>query len=571
MASVPLARKKAPPARRELAISRAILQATLRTTTDAILVSRARASVIEFSESFAAMWAVPAPLLKEGSLEKLMAHVELQLPDAAAFRRSCDDIYAHPERSSEDTLHLLDGRVIERHSNPLRLARRFIGRVWSFSDVTQERRVEAALRTETHVLELLNTVGHNLTSKLDLAGVVRAVIAAGTDVSGGAYGAFIPEALRPAPAVERYLRASCGDARRFLPLRRELEQALGSGAVPGNRQLCINDLSCTSKRGSFPRRGGSPLRAARSMVFMPVISRTGETLGGLLFVHESAGAFTPRTVDILGGLAAQAAVAIDNNLLYARLKKQVSELRVALRLQRSHLRSIRSVSRRLMRLEEEQGKRLGRELHDRVGANISALLLGVELIRKESQGKSHPLLDARLGAFGKTLHDTLDDVKHLLAGLRPVCLDEFGLLSALRHRADELTGGTEVEFVVTGEDPSPRLSPECETAFFRIAQEAWNNVLKHAHASRAVLTLARKGRAVSMQIDDDGTGILSVPSSARGPSLGLTTMRERAEAIGAVLDIGPSTTMTGVRLRLVCARARPATQREKPFRGAPRT
>jgi signal transduction histidine kinase len=207
-----------------------------------------------------------------------------------------------------------------------------------------------------------------------------------------------------------------------------------------------------------------------------------------------------------------------------------------------------------MHAEAAQGRRLGRELHDRVGSNISAMLLTVALVRKEMDTAPAAGPSSRLGALEEMLNTTMQHVRDLLSDLRPTGLDELGLVAALRHHAALLSARSEVEFIVSGREFSPRLDPDCEMAFFRIAQEAWTNALKHAHATRVVLTLTSTRRRVLMQVQDDGRGFL--PAAGKIPTLGLTTMRERAQAIGATLNVAHSTG-AGVRLDLILPR--PAT------------
>lgn len=201
---------------------------------------------------------------------------------------------------------------------------------------------------------------------------------------------------------------------------------------------------------------------------------------------------------------------------------------------------LQSLSRRLIEAEEGERKRLGRELHDQVGANLSAMLLGIELIRNEVPHEAGGRLGRRLVDLEGILHDTISHVRDVLADLRPIALDELGLLAALRHQAGVLSARTGVRFVVTGNEPSPRLSPAREIAFYRIAQEAWTNALKHADCAQVTSTLDEANRCVRMCVQDDGKGFEAGEKVHAIASLGLTTMRERAEAIGAVLELATS-------------------------------
>lgn len=210
-----------------------------------------------------------------------------------------------------------------------------------------------------------------------------------------------------------------------------------------------------------------------------------------------------------------------------------------------------------MEAEEEGRKRLGRELHDRVGANLSALGMGLELLRKQLPDDGAGPIGKRLADLQQILDDTMAHVRAVLADLRPTALDELGLLPALRHQGAVLTSRSGIQFLVGGSEPLPRLTPQCEIAFYRIAQEAWANAMKHSDARSVALTIGQQGELVSMSIEDDGKGFELAGLPAGTPNLGLTTMRERAEAIGAVLQVDAAPGV-GVSVHLSLSRDLPA-------------
>jgi signal transduction histidine kinase len=128
-------------------------------------------------------------------------------------------------------------------------------------------------------------------------------------------------------------------------------------------------------------------------------------------------------------------------------------------------------------------------------------------------------------------------VRNLMAELRPVALDDYGLLAALRTYTAEFSKrfGTDVE--VSGNDPAPRPPLPAETALFRIAQEALSNVAKHARATKVEVRLAEANGRVVLSVTDNGVGFDSSRQPVETQSWGVATMRERAEAVGATLTI----------------------------------
>jgi signal transduction histidine kinase len=212
-------------------------------------------------------------------------------------------------------------------------------------------------------------------------------------------------------------------------------------------------------------------------------------------------------------------------------------------LQRSFSR-LRELSRRVMEAEEAERRNISRELHDRVGQNRSALNLSLNLIRAQLPAGSPQALVERLADAQRLVESAVRQVRDVMADLRPPVLDDYGLLAALRTHADALSGRLGVPVVVTGQEPDPRLSPTTETALFRIAQEALNNVSKHARAANVQVRLAASNGAVELAVSDDGVGFDAGASSPERATWGLKTMRERAEAVGATLRIesGPGGT-----------------------------
>lgn len=417
-------------------------------------------------------------------------------------------------------------------------------------------RAEEALRDETRVLELLNRIGRDLSANLDLHAVLQAVTDAGTEIGAAEFGMFVSRA----PAVDQ----SAASGRGFFAARKAIGEALAQGSLDWDQASHCDDLradAALSHRLLLDRvPAAEPV--PRSLMFIPLVSRSSDVLGALVFGHGAPAAFTGRTERILGGIAAQAAVAIDNARLYLQVTREIREQRLLSSLQEDYLRRLRSLSWRLMHAEELERKHLGRELHDRVGSNLNALLLGLALVRSELPSPSAEQVASRLADLEQTVRDTMEHVRDVLSDLRPTALDELGLVPALRHQAAVLSVRSGVEFRVAGSEPVPRMAAECEIAFFRIAQEAWANALKHGHAHHVQTTVDQKGRLVSMNVRDDGVGFDPAARQPGSPSLGLTIMRERAEAMGAALAMesspGHGVSVTVGLVRTPAARFEPA-------------
>jgi signal transduction histidine kinase len=230
---------------------------------------------------------------------------------------------------------------------------------------------------------------------------------------------------------------------------------------------------------------------------------------GIVAAYDKLGP-DPRFLDddmrIAEALAARAASAVD-------LRQRISA------------ESVRS----MLAAQEEERKRMARELHDQTGQ----ALVSIQLALKP--------LEARAGAEAvepvrELVADALADVRRLAVQLRPSLLDDFGLVAALERLGESLRdqGGPAVE-LETDLSEGERLPDEVETALYRIAQEALTNVVKHARASRARVRMTRGDRSLTLTIEDDGRGF-SVESVPEG-RFGLLGIRERVALLAGNVSL----------------------------------
>jgi PAS domain S-box-containing protein len=206
---------------------------------------------------------------------------------------------------------------------------------------------------------------------------------------------------------------------------------------------------------------------------------------------------------------------------------------------RQAAQDLHGLTRRLVQAEEAERRRLARELHDRVGQSLSALNINLDIVSRESHALT-PALRQRLHDSLGLVDSTLQSIENVMAELRPPLLDEYGLGAALGWHAEEFARRTGVRVAVADRNPaqSKNARPEAAVALFRIAQEALNNVLKHARATNVRLEVSATDEELILHVEDDGQGFEL--ASARRGRWGMTTMRERAEAAGGQLHIASS-------------------------------
>jgi PAS domain S-box-containing protein len=203
---------------------------------------------------------------------------------------------------------------------------------------------------------------------------------------------------------------------------------------------------------------------------------------------------------------------------------------------------LRALSRRLFEVQEEERRRLARDLHDDVGQALTALKIQLEsLARGELAARSGELAArSRVDECVDTVQHTLERVRQLSLSLRPPQLDDLGLAAALRSHLDRQARVAGLQAHFEADDPPADVAPDTETACFRVAQEAINNVLRHARARNLWLRLFANGGRLALSVRDDGSGfdLEKVRSrAARGASLGLVGMEERMALAGGAFEL----------------------------------
>jgi signal transduction histidine kinase len=269
------------------------------------------------------------------------------------------------------------------------------------------------------------------------------------------------------------------------------------------------------------------------VIRMPLIYQS-ETIGQLIVAPRAHGeALSPMDRHLLENIAHQAGMAVRAVNLTADLQRS---------------------RQRLVTAREEERRRLRRDLHDGLGPNLASQglkLAAVKQLLENNPAAAIPLLD-QVMAQNKS---TVEDVRHLVYGLRPPALDELGLVAAIRDHVAGMDGKSTLQIEITEpEGGLPALSAAVEVAAYRIVLEALTNVIRHAQAKHCAIrfSLSQNGSNKNLQIEvvDDGLGL---PGDLR-LGVGLRSMRERAEELGGscVIESGIlSGTCVGVGLPLI--------------------
>jgi two-component system, NarL family, sensor histidine kinase DegS len=207
--------------------------------------------------------------------------------------------------------------------------------------------------------------------------------------------------------------------------------------------------------------------------------------------------------------------------------------------ERQQQANVRAYIQQITRAQEEERKRIARDLHDDVSPDIIILIQKLDNITSAQKAK---VADVRAGLkeVREQAVKALEGLRATAQGLRPRIIDDLGLVAALEWIAEELEHDQKVAISVETKDMDRKLSSETQILLFRIAQEALNNIRKHAHASKVTINLEGGEDYVEMTVTDDGQGFKApdrIEGMVSAGRLGLMGMHERARLLNGTLHI----------------------------------
>jgi PAS domain S-box-containing protein len=223
------------------------------------------------------------------------------------------------------------------------------------------------------------------------------------------------------------------------------------------------------------------------------------------------------------------------------LREEIAErLRVEHELGLNHDR-LRELSRRLVEVQEEERRAIARELHDRAGQTLSALNINLTIMSDQLSEETRQRIGTRLKESMRLTTDVVGLIRSVVSDLRPMVLYDYGLQAALAAyiREYKVQYGLDVRFIQP-QSEIPRLEPGVNMTVLRIMQEALTNVARHARADQVQVSIGLEAETIHLTVQDDGVGITDVLKASRPDSHGLKIMRERAEAYGGSLNVGPA-------------------------------
>jgi two-component system, NarL family, sensor kinase len=316
-----------------------------------------------------------------------------------------------------------------------------------------------------------------------------------------------------------------------------IELALGEGvagwvADHGEPAVIVDNKTADPRYRYIPALRGEEFT---SMVSVPVVTPLGHLVGVLNVHTRERREFSAADVELLRSVAGLVAGAIEN----ARLHRRLADREEALE----------RFAERTVEWQEQERRRLAGEIHDGISQRIVSLFF--HLSAAADAIPADPVVAAEQVARAQELAAAaLDEARSAIAGLRPPVLDDLGLAASLDSLAHSFP-----TLDVRVEAAELRMAEHAETAVYRTAQEALQNVAKHADAQSVRLRLQRHKDRVVLEVTDDGAGFDTAAPSVGGPGgpgptgFGLAGMRERAELLGGHLDLA-ATPGRGTTVRL---------------------
>ncbi|MCI0519097.1 MAG: GAF domain-containing sensor histidine kinase [Chloroflexi bacterium] len=372
-----------------------------------------------------------------------------------------------------------------------------------------------ALLQYVHELEAVNELAEALTLGQGVDGVIETAlrrVAALMQVDAGSIYLFEENgsALRLKASQGRIPSDLAAAIARVDPKSYPLSELLASGHAIAIDDARLPSGLCKELVDILTREGYLSWACAP-------LKMEGEIIGVYHLGKRGLRSFSPHDLALLEVIGNVLGSSLSNAQLLLDLRHKENELRRALH--------------RTVELQEEERKRLARELHDEIGQALTSILINLKTIQESCDQQA---VNDRLNDLRFLTARTIEELRRLAMDLRPAALDNLGIVPALRWYVQQSAERTGLDIRFLGPEKFERLSPEAELVLYRVAQEGLTNAIRHGRARQVVVALERDQDVVRLSITDNGAGF-NPDSLERG--LGLIGIRERVELLYGNFDI----------------------------------
>ncbi len=386
-------------------------------------------------------------------------------------------------------------------------------------DVTEARRLEQQIMETNQNLLALNDIASTVNQSMDLETVLNTALDKVLELLKGNTGGIL---LLDKKSQTLSYRAYRGLSEEFVEgvAGLKLGEGIAGRVAQLGKPIYVDDISKDPRltREVVIKEG---LRAFASV---PLQSKK-KVLGVMNIASHTAGPFGHPDIQLLISVANQVAIAIENAELYNEVQRK-EEMRGEL-------------LRQIISTQEDERKRIARGLHDETSQALTGLAVNLQVVM-DALPLDVDQVKVKLRRIQNMAINTLDEIHRVIYELRPSLLDDLGLVAAVNWHAENYleAAGVKVHLETIGVER--RLSAEVETALFRIIQEASTNIVRHAGANSASITIDFKHASVAICIKDNGKGFdldKVMRSKDKGYGLGLLGMKERVEFLNGSLSI----------------------------------
>ena len=265
------------------------------------------------------------------------------------------------------------------------------------------------------------------------------------------------------------------------------------------------------------------LRQSAATLWGMPLNANGEIIGVLVVGFTKPYEWLPTEREMMRAIADRSALAIDRRRMIDSLQER--EVRIA------------ELSGHLLRVQEDERKRISRELHDETGQALMVIRLYLGMLESTAAGRGSRSQKNKIRETVEVVDRTIEGIRRIIGRLSPLVLKELGLVAAIRKEAKDLAKNTGIRARVMVAEDLNRLDPEVEMVIYRVVQETLHNVAKHSNAKSANIILNYDDKSLRLLVEDDGVGFSSKSSNSRGNSFGLAGIKERVHSIGGEVRV----------------------------------
>ena len=408
----------------------------------------------------------------------------------------------------------VNARLVPRNGKPAIQA--------SFRDITERKLLERELALWLWEQETLSTIDRQLVSSVHLQTVLNTICFQAKMLTRSDWTGVMMVDLA---ANQVRWRAVKGN---HVPLSEEPFQ-LGKvhwSIVQKREPFVMNDFGSNPE---LPIEEFPPFQEERivSAVRFPLIV-DHEIRGQLVVGYRQHHDFSPREIRLLSSLAEKSSIALANAQLYDNLLARERELEL--------------LSGARAKAQEEERRRIAREIHDSLGQMLTAIKFNIEILEDAADLQDEENR-RRIGDIKSLLDNAMAEAREISYNLMPSVLVDFGLVPALQLLCEQFSKRNNLKVYVHTSGINSRLDPTMEIGLYRIAQEALNNVAKHAAAREVNVQLIGSPKSIRLMIEDDGEGFRvhrPDPRSGKRHGMGLVSMRERAASFNGIFTLDSS-------------------------------